>query len=288
MGDQDRAHEKLLNTILEANKIQTQELKDYINSEIEELRNIIKKEQKERNELEIKYENLQNKYMLLEKKLRKNNIVIFGIENANENLLDSTINKLNEHLNLNIQPGDINNIFTIGKKQEKPIIVQFVSYLTKLDVLRNCKKLKGTKITISEELSVEEREKNKILRKHLIEARSKNLNAYIKNFKLYVSGEEYTPEQLLTETDSYAFGTQQENVLRKYSNHASATNIRKRSEEEQENIVELENPQPEAKKKKPTPLLLANIARSSARLVEKENSTKNSPSSQKQKIALSK
>ena len=46
----------------------------------------------------------------------------------------------------------------VGEKkrgQERQIVVQFNSYKDKLDVLRNCKKLKGTSFSIFEDFSKE-------------------------------------------------------------------------------------------------------------------------------------
>ena len=46
----------------------------------------------------------------------------------------------------------------VGEKkhgQERQIVVQFNSYKNKLDILRNCKKLKGTNFSIFEDFSKE-------------------------------------------------------------------------------------------------------------------------------------
>ena len=46
----------------------------------------------------------------------------------------------------------------VGEKsndKERAILVQFSFYKNKIDILRNCKKLKGTKISIFEDLSKE-------------------------------------------------------------------------------------------------------------------------------------
>ena len=46
----------------------------------------------------------------------------------------------------------------VGEKsndKERAILVQFSFYKNKIDILRNCKKLKGTKISIVEDLSKE-------------------------------------------------------------------------------------------------------------------------------------
>lgn len=57
--------------------------------------------------------------------------------------------------------------------------------------------MKGTNIHITPELSREERETFKLLRKHKKKAWSQNLQAKIKNNKLYINEEEFTQEKLL-------------------------------------------------------------------------------------------
>ena len=52
----------------------------------------------------------------------------------------------------------IERAYLPGKKSDnkkKVIVVQFLFYKDKTNILRNCKKLKGTKITIFEDLSQE-------------------------------------------------------------------------------------------------------------------------------------
>ena len=52
----------------------------------------------------------------------------------------------------------IERVHQVGEKkrgQERQIVVQFNSYKNKLDILRNCKKLKGTNFSIFEDFSKE-------------------------------------------------------------------------------------------------------------------------------------
>ncbi|CAH1114790.1 unnamed protein product [Psylliodes chrysocephalus] len=57
--------------------------------------------------------------------------------------------------------------YQLGKLERSPIKVEFVSTFTKIDILRNIKKLKGTNTTISPDLTKTQQERNKILRNHL-------------------------------------------------------------------------------------------------------------------------
>ncbi|KAK9710717.1 hypothetical protein QE152_g25884 [Popillia japonica] len=109
----------------------------------------------------------------------------------------STDEYFESHLNVDLSASDINDIYAIGKQTTKPIIVKFISYLKKKEVLKNVRQLKGTKIVVAEDLIYEDRQRNRILRKHLLAARSKLLNAFIKANKLYVNGEAFTADQLI-------------------------------------------------------------------------------------------
>lgn len=191
---------KLNQMIVEANKNQTIEIK----TEIESVKDSIKEEVLKRKELEQKYDILNDKYRKLEKSLRKNNVIVFGLENnTEENLINYIVKTLNTYLELNIDHRDINDVFTIGKQSDhKPVIIKFTSYLKKIELLRNCYKLKEVnknrnhKITITEELSVDEIKTQKILRQHLNEAKSRKIHAYIRADKIYINGNSYTVEEL--------------------------------------------------------------------------------------------
>ena len=58
-----------------------------------------------------------------------------------------------------------------------------MTYLKKDQIFKNCSKLKGTKIIISQDLCIEDRKDQKLLVQHLREARSQNHQAKIKGKK---------------------------------------------------------------------------------------------------------
>lgn len=186
-------------SVEEGNKQQTEVIKAHIDIEIQKINQKLEEQTEKYTELKKNYDDLKVKQTKLEKEVRRNNIIIFGLQLEEGNLLEFTINSLNNLLQLQLSISDINNVFAIGKNINRPIIVKFISFFKKQEVLRNCKKLKGTSVYISEELSPEERCEIKFLRTHLKEARAKNLDAYIKNHNLYVNGKKYTPQQLKQE-----------------------------------------------------------------------------------------
>nr|CAI5829370.1 unnamed protein product [Callosobruchus analis] len=221
--------------IHEANEKQTAEIKEEIRKEIEEISLKFKKEIDAKvSEFELKYTELKQKYEQLETELRKNNIIIFGLETAErETLRDVVIDKVNSLLQLTLTSKDINDIYTIGKQStKKPIVVKLTSYLMKQDILKKCRLLKGTGIAISVELTLEERQEQKILRQHLKRARSMKLNAFIKNKKLIINGEEYTAQQLSREeedTDSEEEEEKENSLQRAKGENKEATVERTRT-----------------------------------------------------------
>ncbi|KAJ8962756.1 hypothetical protein NQ318_001154 [Aromia moschata] len=105
--------------------------------------------------------------------------------------------ELKKEIDINLNISDFNNVYPLGKQENSPLKIEFLSYLKKTTVLKNAKKLKGKKLSIANDLTQKQRIENKLLRKHLYLAKEdKNKNCYIKNNKLYVNGEAYSTEQL--------------------------------------------------------------------------------------------
>lgn len=102
-------------------------------------------------------------------------------------------------MSINIQPQDIDNFYRIGKtdkKTSRPIIVRFVRFIEKQLILKNLSKLKGTGISITNDLTPEQQEVQKVLYKYCRIARSKQLTAKINKNQLVVNGEHFTIEDL--------------------------------------------------------------------------------------------
>lgn len=97
----------------------------------------------------------------LENRSRRNNIVIFGLnETVDENNADLEQRVTKEILDgmLGVQVKSIERVHRIGKKhneKQRPVILRFYDFTEKMTVLRNCSKLKGKKssISISEDFS---------------------------------------------------------------------------------------------------------------------------------------
>lgn len=139
---------------------------------------------------------------IAEKKLKGNNLIFHGVEESTDEtsakLIDAIKRILKDHLEVNINTFDITNIFRLGKKsggKPKPVLVSFLSKLTKTEITKNRRKLKGTKIFMNEDL---EREELEILLTYRKEAKQKKQKAIIRGSKLEIDGRLYTIEQLQT------------------------------------------------------------------------------------------
>ncbi|CAH1113004.1 unnamed protein product [Psylliodes chrysocephalus] len=107
----------------------------------------------------------------------------------------------NKDISLLGQYSDLTKEVSLGKSADSPIKIDFTSYLKKRKVLANCKKLKGTSISITHDLTTRQREGRQILRKALFEER-KNGNytkCYIKGNKLVLDENQYSVEDLIGE-----------------------------------------------------------------------------------------
>lgn len=149
------------------------------------------------NELEEKIKQLESRSKYFDKKLRKNNILVFGLQvAANADLVNVVLEKLKKLTGIEISINDINNLFTIPVGTKTAIKIEFVSYLKKNLILKSGYKLKGTNISFAQDLSFEDRQERRFLKKHQQIARSKNYFAKIRGQKLIVNNEIYSIEQL--------------------------------------------------------------------------------------------
>ncbi len=104
---------------------------------------------------------LQSRMNDLEQYTRRNSIRIFGLRDNNENETIYETEKvvlgfLNNKLGLKMTPSDIDILHRLGRfsaNYDRCVIVKFVSRKSKISVLSQRKKLKGSTISISEDLT---------------------------------------------------------------------------------------------------------------------------------------
>ncbi|CAG9761797.1 unnamed protein product [Ceutorhynchus assimilis] len=147
------------------------------------------------------YEELSEQCLKLERRVRKNNILIFGFTpETSNNIYNETVEKLNSLLSLNLSLKEVNNIYRLGNKENSPIVVEFLSFIRKLDIFKDkekLKNLKNLKISIANDLCPSDREEQKILLKHLRKNRDNNIECTIKGFKLQIGNNSYSAKDLV-------------------------------------------------------------------------------------------
>lgn len=156
-----------------------------------EVKLALKIEEINRRLINVEKENseLKKRIEALERNQKKNGIIIFGWERQEQFITTKhLIELLESHLKIHLTESDFNNIYPLGKSYNSPVKVEFVSFLKKTTILKNRKYLKGSSINIDNDLTVQERKDNKILRKHLMIARQdKANNCFIRNNKLHLN-----------------------------------------------------------------------------------------------------
>lgn len=195
------SNSELLTRILSHIKSESERIREELKDEIQKMNGkLIEKIDtcfKNVNELENKLKTLEYRCVNFERYTRKNNILIFGL-NIPERVdqIEWVLNRIKELIGVDVTANEINNIFPIKVGNKKPIKIEFISCWKKNVILRNSYKLKGKNINFVQDLCFEDRQDQRILRKHLNDARSKNYSAKIKGRNLIVNNEVYTVAQL--------------------------------------------------------------------------------------------
>lgn len=107
---------------------------------------------------EEKITTLEKKIEYMQQNVKIKNICIYGVnENKNKDLKQLLLEVINEKMQTEIAPEDIDMCYRIGEerakgKKPRPVIVKFKNYDTKHFILRNCSKFKGSQLFVMEDL----------------------------------------------------------------------------------------------------------------------------------------
>lgn len=147
------------------------------------------------NKLEKENTQLKSKIELLERGLKKNNILIYGLKLDTNSTSDIICKKIEELLEISISKNDINNYYVVNAPKS-PIKIELISHLKKKEIFKNCRKLKGTNISVTNDLTYKQRQDHKILTQYLKEARENKQKSYIRGNKLYIDKKQFTVDEL--------------------------------------------------------------------------------------------
>lgn len=178
------------NTILKNGERVTEQVTQNINCILEEKFKIL--DDKYEN-LKEKIDNQEKRLYFIEKQLRKNNVVFFGLEETEISYSDlekNIINFIKERFSINLDLRDIQEIKRIGKKGERPrpIIVTFTTLGTKINIFKRSTLLKNTSYYIKEDYPQNILERRKELQEQAQIEKEKGNSVIIKYDKLIVLG----------------------------------------------------------------------------------------------------
>lgn len=162
---------------------------------------------------------VQKQNKLLDSVVRANNLIFYGVKvEGNESAplaLEKKIVDICENvLKVSLAVSDLNKVFRIGKnKTIGPVLVSFVSNLKRFEVLKNSKNLQKSGISVSKDLSPEEREQRKVLVELCKDLKQKNRICNINRNGLVVDGKFYTVEQLQSGSLEIPNGVSQPNSV---------------------------------------------------------------------------
>lgn len=141
-------------------------------------------------ELKKSNDELREKVDQLENANRKNNIVVFGLpEVVNNDPVNDITTLAQENLNVVINIEDIEQAYRIGTTPgRRPLLVSFSKYKSKLSIMENVYKLKGSLISINDDLTPKARAIKKRLVKCAREARDCGFNVKIRDNGLIING----------------------------------------------------------------------------------------------------
>jgi len=169
--DTEEYMKKISSVVVKEVTAKMQQMFEVFKTQIEELTNEIKKLKSEKTEIEelnkklevsnknyeVQIAQLTERSDMLEQYTRRNNLRIFGIsEGKDEDCEGKALEIINRKLELNMTREQICRVHRTGKiKSNKPrgIIIKFVSYKQRSLVFQNKKKLKGSGIIITEDLT---------------------------------------------------------------------------------------------------------------------------------------
>ena len=173
---------------------------DYMESEVASVKNELYRLQDYTGFLEDKLDDLENRS-------RRQNIVIRGVHEDEKESWEQTEKKvrdvISERLNISVTEQMVERAHRTGKRnpgRDRPIVCKLLSDKTKSEILKNCKKLRGSKIFIEQDYSYRVRAERQKLKVHMTEARKKGHYAYLHFRYLNIDGKNFSLNDL--ETDS--------------------------------------------------------------------------------------
>ncbi|KAG5868806.1 hypothetical protein JTB14_026124 [Gonioctena quinquepunctata] len=107
-------------------------------------------------------------------------------------LAETIFKKVGDLLSIDLKARDINDYYFLGNSDTSPLKIELCSFLKKKDVFQKKSCLKGSNISIVNDLTPTQRKQYKLLKKHLNLAKQDgNKQCFIKKNRLHVNNDIY-------------------------------------------------------------------------------------------------
>lgn len=151
--------------------------------------------------METEIDELKTSVEILNKKLIKKNLIIMGVtEKENENLREIILHLFKETLHINdITIAEIDEAYRLGKvgtNYPRAVKLSLSTNSRKSEIMKKVTALRGTNISIQNELTKKDIEDRKKLKPFLIKAKNEGLTAKFVHNKLKIGKDIYNTEEI--------------------------------------------------------------------------------------------
>ncbi|KAL3267684.1 hypothetical protein HHI36_006818 [Cryptolaemus montrouzieri] len=123
-------------------------------------------------DVEIENRELRDRIERLERESKRKNIIIFGLDKEESDISSELVCvTLNSSLKIDLWGADIADVHPIDRNKNCPVKVELSTVSKKLQILSKGVELKGKNISISRDLTLQQKENLRILSEHLAIAR---------------------------------------------------------------------------------------------------------------------
>lgn len=157
----------------------------------------------ENKELKENAEKQEKRIELLEREVRRKNLVVKGVvdeeregETDTQEKIVSVLQKIGVGIDVNNEVEEIRRIGRYEARRTRPILIKLVTFNKKQEVLKNATKLKGSDIWINEDYPREIQEERRKLFPKLKQAREKGYRAHIRYNKLIIDNKASESEDM--------------------------------------------------------------------------------------------
>lgn len=196
--DQITEIQKLLAEVVSSNREIKEELKQFRREITAEITSLKQKNTK----LEQDIIELRDELQITQKKLKKYNVVFYGISEEKD-IQTECLNILNNVLKVKCTSQAFRDVYRIGKKADgknRPVVIEFINFDVKKTIFQNIKftgkTLKSLGFSLAQDYTKNDLKKQKVLTENLKIAKQKNYNAKIVRDTLIINGEIYNFERL--------------------------------------------------------------------------------------------